>query len=133
MKKLLFLFSLIVLMSCSNSDETSNSSNSDFHPPSWIQGVWKIDSEFSPEQSFSFTSNDFCMTSLGTVKQCYQENVNQLKKSGVTPTVQETITETTYTAEINYFAGQSVIFSFRKISDNSIEWTAVPGSVFVKQ
>ncbi|GGF01748.1 hypothetical protein [Flavobacterium limi] len=46
MKKLFFLFYSILLFSCSsNSDDNikTNSSNSDFHPPSWIEGTWKGD------------------------------------------------------------------------------------------
>ncbi len=46
MKKLFFLFYSILLFSCSsNSDDTTktNSSNSDFNPPSWIEGAWKGD------------------------------------------------------------------------------------------
>jgi hypothetical protein len=45
----------------------------------------------------------------------------------------ENITATTYTAEIKYFAGQSIIYSFKKLNNNRMEWTAVPGAVFTKQ
>lgn len=44
MKKLLFIFCSILLFSCSSNsddDKTTNSSISDFHPPSWIKGFWK--------------------------------------------------------------------------------------------
>jgi hypothetical protein len=134
MKKLLFLFSLFFLLSCSNSDDSASGSNSDFHPPTWIQGNWIQEGVLgTPGVLFNFTANDFCMTTLGLTKQCQQEYFNQIKKTSNTASVTETITATTYTAEIKYFAGQSIIYSFRKLSNTSIEWISVPGSVFIKQ
>jgi len=48
MKKLLFLFYSILLFSCSSDadDTKTNSSISDFHPPSWIQGTWNGDATY---------------------------------------------------------------------------------------
>ena len=134
MKKVLLLCSLFLMLSCSNSDD--NSSNSDFHPPAWIQGNWLQQGSIGTSGVlFSFSANDFCITSMGITKQCQQEFVNQVRQPGNVNavTVTETITSTTYTAEIKYFAGQSLIYSFKKLSNNTIEWTTVPGSVFVKQ
>ena len=133
MKNVFLLFSLFLLLSCSNSDD--NTSNSDFHPPAWIQGNWLAGTDISSGVLFSFSTNDFCMTNMGLNKQCQQELVNQMRQPGNANavTVTETITATNYTAEIKYFAGQSVIYSFKKLSNNSIEWTSVPGSVFIKQ
>jgi hypothetical protein len=133
MKKALLLCSLFFLVSCSNSDDTTNGSNSDFHPPTWIQGNWGLEGAGSSEVLFSFTANDFCMTNMGIAKQCQQEFVNKYRQPGNAVTVTETITATAYTAEIKYFAGQSIIYSFRKLSNTSIEWTSVPGSVFNKR
>ena len=136
MKNVFLLFSLFLMLSCSNSDDNGNSSNSDFHPPAWIQGNWIQEGSIGTSGVvFSFSANDFCMTSMGLTKQCQQELVNQMRQPGNANavTVTETITATNYTAEIKYFAGQSVIYSFRKLSNNSIEWTSVPGSVFIKQ
>ena len=121
------------MLSCSNSDDNTTSSNSDFHPPVWIQGNWELEGAGSSGVLFSFTANDFCMTTMGLTKQCQQEFVNQVRQPGNAVTVTETITATTYTAEIKYYAGQSIIYSFRKLSNTSIEWTSVPGSVFIKQ
>lgn len=134
MKKLFLLFSLFLMLSCSNSDDNSNSSNSDFNPPAWIQGNWLQEGSIGTSGVlFSFSANDFCMTTMGLTKQCQQEFVNQFRKPTNAVTVIETITTTTYTAEIKYFAGQSIIYSFRKLANNKIEWTSVPGSVFTKQ
>ena len=135
MKKVFLLFSLFLMLSCSNSDDNANSSNSDFHPPAWIQGNWLLDGISGYGVLFSFSANDFCMTNMGVTKQCQQELVNQMRQPGNANAVKvtETISATTYTAEIKYFTGQSVIYSFRKLSNNSIEWTAAAGAVFIKQ
>ncbi|MFV5691714.1 hypothetical protein ACM55K_06805 [Flavobacterium sp. LT1R49] len=132
MKKALLLCSLFFLLSCSNSDDTTKVSNSDFHPPVWIQGNWGLEGAGSSGVLFTFAANDFCMTTQ-SFKQCQQEFVNQYRQPGNGVTVKETITAAAYTAEIKYFAGQSIIYSFRKLSNTSIEWTAVPGSVLIKQ
>ena len=134
MKKVLLLCSLFLMLSCSSSDDSSNSSKSDFHPPAWIQGNWIQEGSVGTSGVvFSFAASDFCMTNMGLTKQCQQEFVNLYRKPGYDVTVIETITTTNYTAEIKYFGGQSVIYSFRKLSNSSIEWTSVPGSVFIKQ
>ena len=132
MKKVFLLFSLFLMLSCSTSDDSTNSSNSDFNPPAWIQGNWGQEGAGSSGVVFSFTANDFCMITQ-SFKQCQQELVNQMRQPGNAVTVTETISATAYTAEIKYFAGQSVIYSFRKLSNTSIEWTAVTGSVLIKQ
>lgn len=131
MKKILFLFSLFLLLSCSDSYD-SLSGSADFHPPSWLQGNWGFEEvDEASTVVFSFSKGDLCLVS-GISKQCYQELVNQMRKEGIKVKVNETITANTYIAEITYFAGQSVIYSFRKLSNNSIEWTQSPGSVLIK-
>jgi hypothetical protein len=133
MKKISILLVLTLFWACSNSDNSNSSSNSDFHPPDWIQGVWKQNTMNSYGGIFSFSKNDFCVTLMGTAKQCQQESINQSRKFGNAVVVTEAITTTTYTAEMKYSNGQSVIYSFRKLSNNSIEWTSVSNSVFIKQ
>lgn len=134
MKKVFLLCSLFLLLSCSNSDDSSSGSNGDFHPPTWIQGTWLLEGTTDTSGIlFSFSATDFCLTSSGISKQCQQEFVNQFRTSSNAVTVTETVTATTYSAEIKYFAGQSIIYSFRKLANNKIEWTSVPGSVFIKQ
>ncbi|MFV8345952.1 hypothetical protein [Flavobacterium sp. ZB4P13] len=135
MKKLLFAFTAFLLFSCSNSDDDngSNSSNSDFHPPAWIQGTWiQEGSTASINNGFSFSSSDLC-TLLLTTEQCQKGLIDLIRKSGQAVTVNETITSTSYTAKITYYGGQSVTYSFRKLSNTSIEYMAVSGSVFIKQ
>ena len=46
MKKLLILSLTILLFSCGDSDSDS-SNNVSINPPSWIQGVWALESTLS--------------------------------------------------------------------------------------
>jgi hypothetical protein len=134
MKHLFLLFSLFLLLSCSSSDDSNGSSGRDFNPPTWIQGTWIQENELGlPGVKFSFSNHDFCMTNSGISAQCQQAFVDQFRQQTNDVSVIENITATTYTAEIKYFAGQSIIYSFKKLNNNSMEWTAVPGAVFTKQ
>jgi hypothetical protein len=81
MKKLLFVFTALLLFSCSSSSDDNNSSNSDFHPPTWIQGTWTQEG-LSPDSgvSFIFSATDLCLMPTSYLKQCQQENVNLIRK-----------------------------------------------------
>lgn len=132
MKKVVFLFSIFVLLSCSSSDESSN--NSDFNPPAWIQGTWKQESDIGGlTNSFSFPENDICFVNLGAAKQCQQGLVNLARQGRMKVNVIEAISDTHYSAEIIYSSGQSTTYSFNKISNTEIEFEAVTGVVFTKQ
>ena len=131
MKKVVCLFSLFVLLSCSSSDESTN--NSDFNPPVWIQGTWKQEGSTAGSGiGFKFSSNDLC-TLISTAEQCQHGLITLVRKSGQTATVDETITSSTYSAKINYYGGQSATYSFRKISNTEIEWSGSLSAVFIKQ
>lgn len=133
MKKISILFLLALVCSCSNSDDSGNFSNSDFHPPVWIQGVWIVEGSAFIRPGFIFTDNDLCYTQADT-RQCQQEQINLFRQVGNnTVVVSETFSSTTYKADIKYSNGQASLYSFRKLSDNSIEWTALNGSIFIKQ
>jgi hypothetical protein len=127
MKKILFLFSLFMVLSCSSSDD--NASSSDFNPPAWIQGTWKQEGGVS----FSFTKNDICVTTYTGGGQCQQASADFIRKGGMTVKVTEEISNTFYSAKADYSNGQSVTYAFNKISNTVIEWTAVSGVEFIKQ
>jgi hypothetical protein len=131
MKKILFLFSLFMILSCSSSDDSASSS--DFNPPAWIQGTWKQDYGTGSGNSFSFTKNDICVTIYTGGGQCQQASIDFVRKGGLTVKVTETITSTFYSAKADYSNGQSVTYAFNKISNTAIEWTAVSGVEFIKQ
>lgn len=131
MKKIVLMFSFFLLLSCSNSDDYTSSSSAYFNPPEWIQGTWALEDDATNDAVvFNFTRADFYMTA-SYAKQCQKELVDQMEKNGGKVKVTETITANTYTVEITYYAGQSVIYSFRKLSSKSIGWTASPGAVFI--
>jgi hypothetical protein len=122
MKKSLFIFTALLLFSCSSSSDDKNSSKSDFNPPDWIQGTWILeDGTSSNSMGFKFSSNDFC-TSVLTIEQCQQPQIDLIRKGGQTATVEETISNSTYIVKTIYYGGmQSVTYSFKKISSTKIE------------
>ena len=137
MKKLLYVFTALFLFSCSSNSDDNNSSNSDFHPPAWIQGTWIQEEEGATSTSYStgfkFSKNDLC-TLILTTEQCQQGLIDLIRKGGQTATVNETISNSSYTAKINYYGGQSVTYSFNKISNTKIEWLSGAGViVYIKQ
>jgi hypothetical protein len=132
MKKFITLFVIITLFSCSSSDD-NNSQKSDLNPPAWIQGTWiQEGGTISHGVGFKFSENDFCTLNSST-QQCQQGMIDLYRKGGKNPTVEETFTNASYTAVINYAGGQSVTYSFNKLSNTEIEWTAASGVIFNKQ
>lgn len=120
MKKVVFLFSLFVLLSCSSSDESINSS--DFNPPAWIQGTWvQLFAGQDAGTGVRFGAHDLCLV-IGTGELCQQGIINSQRAAGGKMSVIETITSTSYSVIISSSAGSNT-FSFRKISDTKIEWT----------
>lgn len=132
MKKLLFAFGLILLLSCSNdSDENKSSSNSSFHPPSWIQATWKDEISFG----YRFSSDNFCSILLSS-ENCNKEYFELIKKTGITVTIIEDISSTEY--KFSYILqGQSISYHFVKISEKEIQLVnpiqGQPNASFFKQ
>jgi hypothetical protein len=67
MKKLLFLFSALLFISCSGDDDSSSNDTS-IDPPSWIQGVWLSEDylELGIESGYEFTKDDICSVLFNT-------------------------------------------------------------------
>lgn len=128
MKKIIFLFSLFMILSCSSSNDSASSS--DFNPPAWIQGTWLQEgSTPSLSTGFKFYSNDFC-TLIVNAEQCQKGLVDLIRKGGESASVVETISNTSYSAKINYVGGQSATYTFSKISNTEIEYM---GLTYIKQ
>jgi len=125
MKKIILLFAFAIFFSCSKSDDDTNSNNgSDFHPPAWIQGTWAVSDGFSSTSKiFKFTANDFISINVSS-ELSWQGLLNQIKTSGGTASVEETITSTKYDFVINY-SPQSTNYSFTKINNNSIKYNYI--------
>jgi hypothetical protein len=141
MKKIILLFAFTILFSCSKSDSntTNNpatSTTNDFHPPSWIQGNYKqtIGTNVISQNGFNFSANDLVIVNSTGSLLSQQGSVNFARANGSqTVTVVEIITNTLYSAQINYPSGQSVIYAFDKISSTKIRWQATQQAEFTKQ
>jgi major membrane immunogen (membrane-anchored lipoprotein) len=129
MKNLLLVLFSTLIFSCSSSSD-DNSTKSDFSIPTWLQGNWTQDVDKSTSNSFNFSSNDICVSILGSGGQCQQQTIDFARKGGISVNVIEVSTDKNYSAEIKYSNGQSVTYAFKKVSDNSIEYVGV---IFKKQ
>lgn len=123
MKKLLTLISAILIVSCSSGsdDNNSSSSNSNFHPPTWIQGTWgiKADGTTSKNPMYKFTTNNLCQLSQVT-STCWKESIEQAPSiySG-----SDVSTNSTYEANFIQSQGATTItLKFKKISATKIAW-----------
>lgn len=132
MKNLLYIVTLFLIFSCSSSDDSSkDTTNGDFHPPTWIQGTYKQEgSTATIGLGFKFSSEDFCVQLMGGTEQCQQGMISLIRQGGGTATVEESISDTTYSAKMNTPGGQSTTYSFKKVSNTVIEYIGVK---FIKQ
>lgn len=130
MKKILFLFSLFMILSCSSSDDSASSS--DFNPPSWIQGTWKEENDIGLGLKFS-TNNVIIINP--TIETSLQGLVDSARNAGQTTSVDETISNTSYSVKMNFYGGGSTIYTFKKTSTNTIVWSQITGLdiVYIKQ
>ena len=135
MRNLLFSLSIfIILFSCSSNDDNSNTQNgASINPPTWIQGTWLKE---NPTTGYKFTTNDFCLE-LPQQESCFKDQLEQTRNAGGTAEASETITESSYSIEINIIS-QTYIYEFEKISDTQIELTNDPlgdlaQTIFTKQ
>lgn len=128
MKKVVFLFSLFALLSCSSSDESTN--NSDFNPPTWIQGTWKYGDS---GVGFKFSSNNIYVLTPPS-EQSLQGLVDLARNGGQATSVEETTLNTSYSAKMNFYGGQSTTYTFKKLSDTKIEYELYGSTmIYIKQ
>lgn len=122
MKKISIIILLILVCSCSNSDDNTNSFNSDFNPPSWIQGTWGVvDTTIDYKQGlFKFTNNDF-FNVLFNIEISQKEQIEQYRKLGTNSIVTEEITNSVYNFSIktNYV---TTTYKFKKIDATHISY-----------
>lgn len=115
MKKLSFLFVILIILSCSSSDEVTNNSNQSFNPPSWIQGTWSFDEV--EIVGFVFGNNSFCPI-FYTQLNCFPNELS------VGYDVDEQIDGTNYIVKIiigSVAQGQQInTYEFSKIDDKRI-------------
>jgi hypothetical protein len=119
MKKLLFVFTALLLFSCSSDDNSS--SNSAFNPPAWIQGTWGVKTDGTTPETplYKFTSNNLCQLSQAT-SLCWKESIAQAPSiySG-----SDVSTDSSYEANLIQSQG-AVTFTlkFKKVSTTKIIW-----------
>lgn len=132
MKKIALFTTLIlsiILTSCSSDSDGNSSSSININPPAWIQGTWWEEGQVS---GFKFTSNDI-ITLFSNTQQSQRELLELGESAGETVSASDESTSDYYSVELNFPAGQTVIYSFNKLTDNQINWTTVSASVYTKQ
>lgn len=114
MKNLILLLSLILITSCSSSDEDTQGV---FNSPSWIQGSW-IDN--TTGATLTFTKNDIKYNLNGSI---YSFSRNQIKNASKQSIPQQIAkTDDLYIVDFGQGLDGSVIrFNFLKKTDITIE------------
>ena len=132
MKKITLFAALIfstLLISCSSDSDNNSSSSIQINPPAWIQGTWMDESQVT---GFKFTSNDIVTINFNA-QQSHRELLELGADSGQTVSANDESTSDYYSVELNFPAGQTVVYSFNRLSDNQINWTTVSSLVYNKQ
>lgn len=120
--KQLFLIALIAIsfINCSGNNDDSGSQQNNpvttqyFHPPTWIQGSWKVGNT----SYYKFTNDDFIYVMNGT---SYKAILTQTAASNQTAKVDEIINDMDYNFTITAGAS-SGSYKFHKISSTQIQW-----------
>ena len=121
MRKLLFLFTALLFISCSGDDDSSSNDTS-INPPSWIQGVWLAEDslELGIESGYEFTKDDFCRV-INTSKTCNKASIDNLKNiPNLGANVYEEISDDRYLIEITSLNYTSQL-EFIKVSSTRIK------------
>ena len=117
MKKLLFLFSALLFMSCSGDDDSSSNDTS-INPPSWIQGVWMR--EDLEGFGYEFTKDDICSVLYNT-KSCNKASIDLwINAPNVEVSVYEEISDDRYFIVITSLNYTSQL-EFIKVSSTRIK------------
>ena len=118
MKKLLFLFTIVLsAVACSSDDDTSGSSNVSINPPSWIQGSWAEDIDIDSGHRLIFKTNDFCIKNMSQTI-CQAEVYSEVNNSSDVEVTEEK-SNNYYNLSINA-SGSISEYSFSKISETEI-------------
>ncbi|WP_372744583.1 hypothetical protein [Lutibacter sp.] len=128
-KNTLILLLTLVLFSCSKDDD-STSSNISINPPSWIQGTWVIDNDYT-YVAFKFTSNDMYILMDGIEMSFVQTSIAD--SSFTFYGVYDVSTNSTYSIHRKGDGIDIVIYEFTKVSDTKINVEGIYNSDFIKQ
>ena len=120
MKKVLFLFVTLLMISCS-SDDDSQTTNSFINPPDWIIGTWLDESEpaFSQIGGFQFTHDNLIdLDANGDVFLNLKEGLQESVDAGAI-TTNEIITNTVYELKIISNGVETNQYRFTRGTDNT--------------
>ena len=118
MKKLLFLFTALLFISCSGDDDSSSNDTS-IDPPSWIQGRWHTQvNGVDFDSGFEFKKNDFCIINEN-FSQCYQSSIDLLSQNSNDVSVKEEISSDRYFIELK-MVSNIFTYEFEKVSESMI-------------
>jgi hypothetical protein len=132
MKKLLYLFLAITIISCGGDDDrntNNNSNNLTINPPSWIQGTYLQDiGGQTISNGYEFKSNDFCGVT-SNISSCYKAQLDLYESTPNFETdVYEEVDNNRYFIEITL--GPTIYsFEFEKVSNTSIKQILPTGEI----
>ena len=139
MKKLLYLFLAITIISCGGDDDSgntnNNSSNLSINPPSWIQGVYlqELINGQTNINGYEFKSDDFCSV-ISNTSSCFQAQLDlYMDAPNFETNVYEEIDSNRYFIEIT-LGPQILNFEFEKVSSTRIRQILLTGeAIFILQ
>ena len=115
MKKLLYIFISLLLLSCSSSEDSSSGPDKNsLNPPAWIQGKWALGTG-DAQSGHEFKSNDWC-SYMSSVSICWK---SAIESSNGQATVVETITDSSYITKLTV-GGITITYTFIKMSATKI-------------
>lgn len=139
MKKIIYLFITLLLISCSNNEVVDGSSKSTtINPPFWIQGYWLMEvsaGEVTDLQGVKATKDDFYLTQIGSGNSMKTLVSNTLLSRG-TAVVDELASDTEYKLNVKLNGMSFPQYHFKKISSTKIQFfdtTGKGGAIFIKQ
>jgi hypothetical protein len=114
MKNLILCLFIVIVSSCSSSDDGNVVNNSqDFNPPTWIHGRWG-----EAVSNYRFTSNNF-FQSNSLSEMDMQAQINLVRSSGGQISVNEIISDNKYSFTI-VSTTISMTLKFERINTTSI-------------
>jgi hypothetical protein len=138
MKKFITLIFAIVLLSCS--DDNNSTSSTSINPPEWIKGYWlqQIDEstgEVTDLSGVRALNDDFYTTQLGSGNSMKALISNTLQAGG-TVVVDEVITNSEYKLNVTLNGMSFPQYYYKKISSTKMQFydtSNAPGAIFIKQ
>ena len=122
MKKLILLFALIFITSCSKDDTNhedvfTNDTYMYFDPPTWLFGTWTN----TQGDKITFTANNVIFNEYGNPANSANEEIAYYEKNFGNPNIQETAYANYYSLKYNYNIDYRMKFTIIQISERKID------------